>query len=338
VKRKLRWGILGCAGIAVRAVMPAIRQSETGEIAAVASRELEKAQSVADQFNISKAYDSYEALLQDRDIDAVYIPLPNHLHREWTIRAAEAGKHILCEKPLALTAAEAEEMAEACAKAGVRLAEAFMYRHHPRMDRMMEIVRSREIGEIRAIRGAFTFNNAGDRKNIRYRNEWGGGSLYDVGCYPLSAARLILGTEPEAVTVHALFSPEHDHVDMMASGLAEFPGGIGLTFDCGMWADFRQTLEIVGSDGRIVIPHAFLTGEDNAGFTVSGRDGERSEQAEGLNSYQLQIDDFARTVWDQQPQRFPPDDAIRNMRLLDACLRSAKERTRVSISPRSDIR
>jgi predicted dehydrogenase len=207
-----------------------------------------------------------------------------------------------------------------------------MYRHHPRWERIREIIDSGEIGKLRAIRGAFTFNNAGDKNNIRYRGDWGGGSLYDVGCYPLSAARLILGAEPEAVTVLAQFSPEHDNVDMMASGLAEFPGDVALTFDCGMWASFRQTFEILGADGRIEIPYAFLTGEDNAGYMVYSQGGSRLEEAAGTNAYVNQIDDFARAVWNEQPQRFSPDDAVRNMKLIEACYRSAKEKTRITLA------
>ncbi|MDI4643571.1 Gfo/Idh/MocA family protein [Cohnella hashimotonis] len=331
MKRKLRWGIAGCAGIAVNAVMPAIQSSETGVIAAVASRDISKAKAAADKFGIDRAYGSYEELMEDPDIDAVYIPLPNHLHREWTIRAAEAGKHVLCEKPLALTAREAAEMAEACARSGVHLAEAFMYRHHPRIGQIRHIVGSGEIGSLRALNGAFTFNNASDAANIRYRSDWGGGSLYDVGCYPLSAARLIVGREPEAVTVHAMFSPEHDNVDMMASGLVEFSDGIALTFDCGMWAAFRQTLEIVGTDGRIFVPHAFLTGADNAGFEVHGTGGSRIVQADGVNAYRLEVDDFASVVAGEKEPAFPADDALRNMRLLEACLQSARRRERITL-------
>ncbi|MFC5532612.1 Gfo/Idh/MocA family protein [Cohnella yongneupensis] len=329
MREKLRWGIIGAAGIAVRAVMPAIQASETGMLQAVASRGIDKARAVADKFGIEQAYGSYEELLADPNIDAVYIPLPNHLHREWTIRAAEAGKHVLCEKPLALTAAEAEEMIDACDKAGVVLAEAFMYRYHPRMEQIRSLIESGEIGELRAFRGAFTFNNAGDKGNIRYREEWGGGGIYDVGCYPLSAARYFMGKEPEAVTVHALFSPEHGNVDMMASGLAEFPGGVSLTFDCGMWADFRQNFEIVGTDGRIEIPHAFIANGDDAAFDVITRDGRRTERPASVNTYTLQVNEFARTVWGEQSPSFPADDAARNMKILEACLESARGRTRI---------
>lgn len=329
MSKTLRWGIIGCAGIAKRAMIPGIRHSQTGVVAAIASRELSKARETAEELDIPKVYGSYEELLLDPEIDAVYIPLPNHLHMEWTIRAAKAGKHVLCEKPIALNAEEAQRMADECAKAGVVLAEAFMYRHHPRYDRIKEIIRSGEIGDIRGIHSTFTFNSAGHKGNVRFRKDWGGGAIYDVGCYPISVARLLLDAEPEAATVHALLSPEHDHVDMMASGLVEFPGSVALTFDCAMWAAFRNTLEVLGTDGRIEVPSAFI-GEPH--FKVYAKDGEREERMETLDQYALQADDFARTVWGEQPQRFSPADAVNNMKVIDACLRSAETRERVVIS------
>ncbi|MBB6669849.1 Gfo/Idh/MocA family protein [Cohnella nanjingensis] len=328
--RKLRWGIIGGANIAVNAVMPAIAQSELNALEAVASRDTAKGRAVADKFGIAKAYGRYEELLADPEIDAVYIPLPNHLHREWAIRAAEAGKHVLCEKPLVLNAREAQEMVDACRQAGVHLAEAFMYRHHPRMAKVRELIRSGGIGELRAIRGAFTFNNAGDAANIRYRADWGGGGLYDVGVYPLTAARYVMEREPEAVTVQALFSPAHDNVDMMASGLVEFAGGVSLTFDCGMWADFRNFVEIVGTEGRIEIPQTFLPGAETPDYVLHAKGERREEPASQVNQYTLQADNFARAVWGEPP-RFAPEDAVLNMKLIDACYRSARERTRVTL-------
>ncbi|MCC3375083.1 Gfo/Idh/MocA family protein [Cohnella sp. REN36] len=328
--RKLRWGIVGGANIAVNAVMPAIAQTELGVLEAVGSRDAAKSREIADKFGIAKAYGSYEELLADPAVDAVYIPLPNHLHREWAIRAAEAGKHVLCEKPLALDAREAQEMADACRNAGVHLAEAFMYRHHPRMRKIRELIRSGAIGELRAIRGAFTFNNAGDAANIRYRAEWGGGGLYDVGVYPLTAARYLLEREPEAVTVQAFFSPGHDNVDMMASGLVEFAGGVALTFDCGMWADFRNFVEIVGTEGRIEIPETFLPRADSPDYILHAKGERREEPASRVNQYALQADSFARTVFGEAPA-FEPEDAVLNMKLIDACYRSARERTRITL-------
>jgi xylose dehydrogenase (NAD/NADP) len=329
---KLRWGILGSARIAIGSVIPGIKQSKTGVVAAIASRGLEKAQATAQANDIPTAYGSYEELLADNSIDAVYIPLPNHLHKEWTIRAAAAGKHVLCEKPCALDAAEAKAMLSACTTAGVQFAEAFMYRHHPRYDRIKAIFRSGEIGELRGIHSVFTFNNAGDNKNVRYQRALGGGSIYDVGCYPISAARYLLEEEPQAATVHAFFSKEHDDVDMMASGLLEFNGGIALTFDCGMWANFRNTLEVLGTLGRIEVPSAFVTSENTGNFFVATSEGRREEEVSYLNQYALQADDFAYAVWGQKPLRFDSKDAYLNMKVIDACLQSARERTRVTLN------
>lgn len=331
-QRKLRWGVVGSAGIAKRAFIPAVHTSEWGVVTAIASRDLETAKKTAEELQIGNAYGSYEALIADPQIDAVYIPLPNHLHREWTIRAAQAGKHVLCEKPLAMNAAEAEEMVGACKDAGVLLEEAFMYRHHPRYDQIREIIRSGEIGEIRGIRGAFTFNNAGDMKNVRYKREWGGGSIYDVGCYPICAARLILEQEPSAVTAQAFYSPEHGNVDMMAAGLIEFAGGVSLTFDCGMWASGRNTLEIVGSKGRIEVPSAFVTPKEQSHFYVIAGSERREVSVPEVNQYTIQADRFAKSVLNGEAQRFPGEDGILNMRIIDAALKSAEERVRVVLS------
>lgn len=334
---KIRWGIIGCAGIAINAVIPAIQQSQTGEVVAVASRGEDKAKQTAEKLGIARAYSSYEALLSDSDIDAVYIPLPNHLHMEWTILAARAGKHVLCEKPFALDAQQAIEMVQACEAAGVKLAEAFMYRHHSRYDRIKEIIKSGEIGELRVINGSFTFNSAeGSMDNVRFKEAMGGGSLYDVGCYPLSAARYLLEQEPEAVTVHALFSPKHDNVDMMASGMVEFRDSVALTFDCGMWADFRNTLQIVGTLGRIEVPSAFIVAPDAAGFYVTAKGERREESFPLINQYSAQVDDFGRSILTGEALRFSGKDAVQNMRVIDACLRSAKERKRVEVGVYSD--
>ncbi|TVY10073.1 Gfo/Idh/MocA family protein [Paenibacillus cremeus] len=330
--KKLRWGVLGCAGIAIRSVIPGTQISETGEVTAIASRGLEKAQETAAKLNIPKAYGSYEELLADKDIDAVYIPLPNHLHKEWTIRAAEAGKHVLCEKPAALNAAEMEEMKAACEKEGVVFAEAFMYRYHPRYAMVRDIIASGEIGDIRGIHGAFTFNSAANKANVRFKNFMGGGSLYDVGVYPITAARMILGREPEAATMHAFFSPEHDNVDMMASGLLEFSGGVALTFDCGMWSSGRNTLEILGTDGRIEFSRAYVVGlNEGDNFAVITKEGRREVEVPKVNHYALQADAFARCVMYGEPLPYPASDSIANMRVVDACLTSARERRRVEL-------
>ncbi|MCL4520744.1 MAG: Gfo/Idh/MocA family oxidoreductase [Firmicutes bacterium] len=328
-QERVRWGILGCAAIAKRAVIPGIQASETGVVVAVASREPETAQQTAAQMGIPRWHGSYEALLVDEQVEAVYLPLPNHLHREWTIRAARAGKHVLCEKPAALDAKQTLEMVKACDDAGVKFAEAFMYRHHPRYQRIREILAAGTIGDLRGMHATFTFNNAGASENIRFHPEMGGGSLYDIGCYPISAARLLLNREPEAATVSALFSSEHGGVDMMASGLLEFPGSVALTFDCGMWAAGRNTLEILGTEGRIEVPYAFLGPSE---FWVWHR-GERSaETFADWNPYSLQADHFGRSILQNEPMRFDPMDAVRNMDALDACLSAARERRRVAVA------
>ncbi|MCR2806450.1 Gfo/Idh/MocA family protein [Paenibacillus soyae] len=329
---KLKWGILGYAAIAKRAVIPGIQGSDRNEIAAIASRDLDKAKAAAEAHGIATAYGSYEELLADESIEAVYIPLPNHLHKEWTIRAAEAGKHVLCEKPIALNAAEAAEMEEACAKAGVVLLEAFMYRCHPRYDMIREVIRSGEIGQLRGIRSAFTFNNAGAAQNVRFRKDWGGGSIYDVGCYPINAARLLMGQEPEAVTVQAIFSPDHDDVDMMASGLLEFEAGVSLTFDCGMWAAFRNPLEVLGTDGIIEVPSAFITPAPGSGnFFVQTKEGRREVEVPDVNAYTLQADQMYRAVRGEEALPYGPNDAINNMKVIDACLQSARDKVRIRL-------
>ncbi|MFD2215637.1 Gfo/Idh/MocA family protein [Metabacillus endolithicus] len=334
--KRVRWGILGSASIAKRAVIPGIKESESGEVVAIASRDLIRARQTADELGIPVAYDSYEELLADDSIDVVYIPLPNHLHKEWTIKAAAAGKHILCEKPLALNAKDAKEMVDACNKAGVLLAEAVMYRYHPRYDVIRDIISSGEIGEIRGIHGTFTFfNPMASLSNFRYKKE-SGGSLYDVGVYPIHAARMILGEEPKAVTVHSFFSDEHDGVDMMDTGLLEFNNGVALSFDCGMMAAGRNTLEILGTKGRIEVPSAFLTNIDKSDnifvITMKGRDAIRKEvEVPRVNQYALQADVVSKSILNNTPLPYPAEDAVLNMKVVEACLQSAKERRRIEI-------
>ncbi|WP_059106055.1 Gfo/Idh/MocA family protein [Shouchella shacheensis] len=328
----LKWGILGTASIAKRSVMPGIAQSETGVIHAVASRSLEKARELANAFSVETAYGSYEELLADSHIHAVYIPLPNHLHKKWVIEAAKAGKHVLCEKPLAMNAQEAEEMRAACKEQGVLLVEAFMYRYQPRYLDIKKRIAEGEIGELRGIRAAFSFNNADDHSNFRMKRDYGGGSLYDVGVYPISLARMIFEEEPEAATVHGFLPASHDHVDMVAAGLLEFSNGKFLTFDSGLWAAGRNEAEILGTEGRIVIPLAF-TG-DTEGYTLD-RQGERREmEGTSSNHYALQADAFAKDVFGSGSVPYGAEDAVKNMNVLDACLTSITTRERVTMTKR----
>ncbi|WP_274361624.1 Gfo/Idh/MocA family protein [Paenibacillus thermotolerans] len=329
---KVRWGILGCADIALRWVIPAIQQSETGVVAAIASRDPRKAADAAQAHGIPIAAASYEQLIGLEEIDAVYIPLPNHLHCEWTVKAAQAGKHVLCEKPLSLNAAQAEEMAAACRKAQVHLAEAFMYRHHPRYEFLKETIRSGEIGEIRAFHGSFTFDISMRKNDVRFRSEFGGGAFYDDGCYPVSAARFLLGEEPEAVTFHSFRSSEHDGVDMMNSGLMEFPKGVGATLQFGMWCDGTNEITILGSKGSIYVPSAFYYDPPaETAVVVKSGGTTREERFPPLNHYMIQADDFGRSVLEGRQPLFGSADAVNNMRALEACIRSARERSRVPV-------
>jgi len=326
VERKVHWGVLSTAGIGKRSVVPGIQESKRNIVAAVASRSLDNAQAYADELGIPKAYGSYEELLNDPSIDAVYIPLPNHLHKEWTLKAAKAGKHILCEKPIALDETEAIEMVDACSKAGVILAEAYMYRHQKRYEDIKIRIANGEIGDVRSIHGVFTFNGTEDKGNIRFTKEWGGGSIYDVGCYPISAARLLLDEEPSAVTAHAFFSPDHGHVDMMASGMMEFSNGVALTFDCGMWAEFRNELEIIGSKGRIVMKAAFL-GDQSYEIIKDGQTNNILD--DNINPYTLQADHFAENVLDEKPIKFSNEDIIGNIKAIRGALVSAEKQERI---------
>jgi len=331
--QKLRWGILGCASIAKWSVIPGIRLSEHNEVKAIASRSIETAQATAAELQIPIAYGSYEEMLADPDLDVIYIPLPNHLHKEWSIKAARSGKHVLCEKPIALNSVEAAEMARVAKEENIIMAEAFMYRYHPRYKLIKQMIADGEIGEVRHIRGGFTFNNGASTDNVRYVKEWGGGSLYDVGCYPISAARYILEREPIATTVQAMFSEKHGGVDMMASGLLEFSDDVALVFDCGMWAAPRSPLEIIGTDGIIELPNAFLSHtEEGSYFYVRKGDEVQEIKTPYYNSYALQADAMARTIRGEVVQQFPLEDAVANMKVLEACLQSAETGTRIIIS------
>lgn len=326
---KLRWGIMSTANIGRRSTIPGIQESDQNEVVAVASRSLENAEKFAKEMNIPNTYGSYEALLNDDEIDAIYIPLPNHLHKEWTIKAARAGKHILCEKPFALDELEAKEMVEASKENNVVLMEGFMYRYQDRYADIKERIKKDEIGIVRAIHAAFTFDSSEDKGNIRYTKEWGGGSVYDVGCYTISAARLILGDEPLAVTTQAYFSPEHGDVDMMASGLMEFPNDVALTFQCSMWSAPLNQIEILGTKGRILIHSAFL-GDQSYEVIINGQ----SEiiRSENTNPYKRQADLFAETVQNRNVNPFPVDDPIKNMRAVKAALESAESKKRIILS------
>ncbi len=323
---RLRWGILSTARIALRRVIPAILESQSAAVVAIASRELANAREVATQFGIPRAYGSYEALLDDPAVDAIYNPLPNSLHRPWTLRAAEASKHVLCEKPLALDAAEADEMVSACQHAGVLLQEAFMYRFHPQIERLQRLVRDGAVGIPWLVRSAFTFTVT-RTPDIRLDAALGGGGLMDVGCYCINLSRLLLG-EPIAASASGRYEQD---VDVILAGMLRFPDDVTAQFDCGLRVPPRQFCEVVGAEGVIALPRPFLPQEDPV--TISVRRGEREDRIEipGTNQYTRMIDAFVECVRTGRPPRFPASDAVRNMRAIDALRQSVHTGQQVSI-------
>jgi predicted dehydrogenase len=320
--RTLRWGVLGTANIGRVAVNPAIQASTNGGLVAVASRDAESARAFAAAAGIPKHYPSYEALLDDADVDAVYIPLPNGLHREWSIRAAEKGKHVLCEKPLALSAAECDEMAAAARDHGVLLMEAFMYRFHPRIGRLVERVRGGDVGDVEVIRSAFTFRLTRP-ENIRWSAALGGGALMDVGCYCVNVSRTIAGAEPAEGTAWAEWAGSG--VDARLAGMLRFADGPVAQFDCSLTMERRELCEVAGTDGALSIEAAFLPGTGETAIRLRrGRDEVATETIAGADQYRLMVEHFADCALNGRPLRYPPEEAAANMRVIEALLRSAR--------------
>jgi predicted dehydrogenase len=298
---------------------PAFDASRTATRLAIASRCPGRAQAAARDFGFGRAYGTYEELLSDPDVDAVYIPLPNTLHSEWTIKAADRGKHVLCEKPLCPTAAEAAVVAH-CRARGVRLMDGFMWPHHPRTQRIHDTIGSGVIGEVRRVTGAFTFRmDPLDPKNIRLRPDLAGGSLLDVGCYPVSAIRWAFGEEPERVFATA----RHAHgVDIEASGLFTFRDGRTASFDCGFTLPYRAWLEIVGTKGTIRVPRMWAP-HPRATWEVEVNGQPAVEHAtEGEDQIVRMLDEFAAAVWENRDPRPGPDEAVKTLRVLDALRQS----------------
>jgi predicted dehydrogenase len=306
-------------------VTPAIQRADNCDVIALASRDIDRATAAAARLEIPRAYGSYEELLTDEDIDAVYIPLPNDLHAEWTMKAAAAGKHILCEKPLAMNAAQAQEMARACADAGVKLAEAFMYRHHPTWVEAVRLVRSGMIGNLQAVQSWFSYYND-DPSNIRNRVSNGGGALMDIGCYNINMSRMLFDAEPERIEASVRRDPDMG-IDIVTSAVLEFPGGGQSTFTCSTRAEDYQRVHIVGTTGRIDIEIPFNIPPDRSTtvFVVSGGEPPVAPATESLvfapqDQYTIQARIFARAVLDDTPVAVPVSDAINNMRVIDEIL------------------
>lgn len=324
---KLRWGLLSTARIN-GAVIPPIRLSSRSELLGVASRDQVKADAYARDHDISRAYGSYEALLADADINVVYNPLPNHLHAEWTIKAAEAGKHVLCEKPLALSVAEVDRVMAAARANHVIVAEAFMYKHHPQTLKVLELLAGNPIGDLITIKGVFTFDLTPRPDDIRWVPEYGGGSIWDVGCYPISFTRLIAQAEPIEVLGWQTLSPSG--VDEVFVGQMRFANGLLAQFESGFHTPYRCWMEVVGTRGSLFIDAPFKPA-DRAFIRLDY--GDRSERLEvgAGHLYQGEIEDMERAVLDGKPQRVSLMDSRHNVALICALLESARSNRLVQL-------
>lgn len=320
-KDKINWGILSTAKIGVEKVIPALQASQYGHVSAIASRDSDRASEWAQKLAIDRAFGSYESLLADPDIDAIYNPLPNHLHVPLTIQAVKAGKHVLCEKPIALSANEAQSLITACNDyPEIKVMEAFMYRFHPQWQRVHELVTRGEIGDLCTVQTFFSYFND-DPGNIRNQSSMGGGGLMDIGCYPISQARYLYAREPERVSA-TLDIDERFNTDRVASAILDF-GGPTATFTCSMQMAALQRAHIVGTQGRIEVEIP-VNAPPNQGARISVVvNGElRHEQMESCDQYTLQADAFARAVLDDTPVPVPLTDAVANMRVIDAVVSS----------------
>jgi predicted dehydrogenase len=324
---KVRWGVLGVANIAVKKVIPAMQQGELCEIVAIASRDAERAKQAAGQLHIPKAFGSYEAMLADPSIDAIYNPLPNHLHVPWSIKAAEAGKHVLCEKPIALSAQEAGQLMEARDRMRVKIGEAFMVRTHPQWLRARELVRNGAIGELRAIVSIFSYFNR-DPKNVRNIAEIGGGGVYDIGCYPITMARFLFEREPARVAAAIERDPEM-HTDRMSSMLLDFAPGQAV-FTCSTQLVPFQRMQVLGTKGRIdmEIPYNIPPDRPSRIFVDDGSElGGRSARAEEfatVDQYTIQGDAFSRAIQEDGEVPVPLENALGNMKVIDAVFRAGE--------------
>jgi len=320
---KVRWGILSTAKIGTEKVIPAMQRARYCEIAAIASRSLSLAQAAALRLGIPQAYGSYEALLADPTIDAIYNPLPNHLHVPWSIQALEAGKHVLCEKPIGLSAAEGQELVAAGRRRPqLKLMEAFMYRHHPQWQRARQIVREGGIGRLRTVQTAFSYFND-DAANIRNRAEIGGGGLMDIGCYPISVSRFLFEAEPRRVSGIVDIDPRFQ-TDRLASAILDFGNGTS-TFTCSTQLVPYQRVNIFGEMGRVEIEIPFNAPPDRP-CKLRHQRGSHVEEItlEVCDQYGIQGDLFSQAILQHTPVPTPIEDAVANMRVIEAVLRASQ--------------
>ncbi len=322
--RKIRWGVLGAAKIATNKVIPAMQRGEYSEITAIASRDLAKARAAATQLSIPKVFGSYEELLADQEVEAIYIPLPNHLHVPWSLKALKAGKHVLCEKPIALTSAEAQTLVDAAKRYPRRqVMEAFMYRFHPQWQRAKKLVSDGAIGELRTIHSVFSYYNL-DPHNIRNIADVGGGGLMDIGCYNISTSRFVFGKEPQRVFGIVDYDPKFK-TDRLVSGILDFGSGTA-TFTCSTQLSPYQRVNIFGTKGRIEIEIPFNPSSDMP-TKMWHQNGNRVEEIvfDPCDQYTLQGDAFSLAILNDTPVPTPLQDAAANMKVIEAIVESGKK-------------
>ncbi|MFJ5699021.1 Gfo/Idh/MocA family protein [Arthrobacter sp. NPDC093139] len=326
MSEKLRWGVLGGARI-VRKTIPALQETKNGEVVGIASRAEEKAREYADKHGIPQAFGSYEALLTSPDIDAVYIPLPNALHLEWILKSLDAGKHVLCEKPLAMSAEECAEITRKADETGLKVLEGFMYRFHPRFEKLQELLAARAVGELTFVHVAHTFDAGGD-DNIRWYSALGGGSLFDTGGYCVNVSRMVTGQEPAGVAAYGNYRDANDggRIDTSIAGMLRFPGGATALFDTGVNLERRNFLEITGTDGRLYLDSPFSLLEENSVLEEHhfGKD-TIYHQVKGANHFVRMGEHFADSVLNGTPLRYDLTDAASNARVLEALDRAARK-------------
>ena len=318
--KKLRWGFLSTARIN-RALLSPLHNSPRNELTAVASRDLERAKAYAAERDIPRSFGSYEELLADPDVDVIYNPLPNSLHTEWTVKAVHAGKHVLCEKPLANTVAEVDAIRAAAQETGKVVMEAFMYRHHPQTLKVKELVEGGAIGKLQLIRGSFTFKIA-DENDVRLNASLGGGSIWDVGCYPISYARLIAGDPVEVFGWQ--ITGAASGVDETFVGQMRFPNNVYAQFDSGFRTPFRTHIELVGDQGSLTVPKPFIAKPDGEIILSDGNE-KRVITIPGEELYLGEVENMADAILEGKPIRMSLEDSRNNVATIDALLRSARE-------------
>jgi xylose dehydrogenase (NAD/NADP) len=321
----INWGILSTANIAKKAVIPALQKVENAKVYAIASSN-ERVSELAEAFEIPHVYSSYDELLENPFVQAVYIPLPNTLHKEWVIKAAKKGKHVLCEKPAALTSEDVQEMVEACEQQNVLFMEAFMYQFQPQHTRVKEVIASGEIGEVRHIRSTFTFKLDFEKNqhNIRLNPELGGGSMWDVGSYCIHAARFLLGQEPTEVFVTGNIHPTFK-VDTKVTGILSFPKGVTVSFDCSFEQPMTDQYVVEGTKGTITVPYAFRSDrrhESIGEIIIKNENGEHRTEAFSGNQYELQVEHFSSCIIENQKPMYTGQQTINNIKVIEACYQS----------------